>query len=70
VSPAGLGYDPLYGRSASQERLIGSSLTGLGVDDWVFLRPRRSEALLGDFSHLRLLRHGRLVGRWAAHDRL
>ncbi|SDI26889.1 D-serine deaminase, pyridoxal phosphate-dependent [Pseudomonas benzenivorans] len=70
VSPAGLSYDPLYGRSASQERLIGSRLTGLGVDDWVFLRPRRSEALLGDFGLLRLLRHGRLVGRWTAHDRL
>jgi len=64
VSPAGLSYDSLYGRSANQERLIGSAGTVLKVDDWVFLRPARSEGLLGDFDELRLLRHGRLVGRW------
>jgi D-serine deaminase-like pyridoxal phosphate-dependent protein len=70
VSPAGLSYDPLYERSANQERLIGSGNTRLRVDDWVFLRPQRSEGLLGDFSDLSLLRHGRLVGRWTPHDRL
>ncbi len=64
VSPPGLSYDPLYGRSANQERLIGSSSTGVAVNDWVFLRPARSERLFADFDHLRLLRHGRLVGRW------
>nr|WP_298144617.1 alanine racemase [uncultured Pseudomonas sp.] len=64
VSPAGLDYDPLYGRSANQERLIGSRLTGLQTDDWVFLRPQRSEALFDEFSELRLLRRGRFVGSW------
>ncbi|AYF88774.1 DSD1 family PLP-dependent enzyme [Pseudomonas sp. DY-1] len=64
VSPAGLGYDSLYGRSANQERLIGSRSTGLAVDDWVFLRPTQSEGTLGEFADLRLLRRGNLVGRW------
>ncbi|MGH8354886.1 MAG: alanine racemase [Pseudomonas sp.] len=64
ISPAGLGYDGLYGRSANQERLLGSAGTALRVDDWVFLRPQQSEGLLDDFDELRLLRHGRLVGRW------
>ncbi|MGN0922837.1 alanine racemase [Ectopseudomonas mendocina] len=65
VSPAGLDYDKLYGRSANQERLIGSAATQLTDQDWVFLRPRISEGLLGDFSEIRLLRRGQLVGRWS-----
>lgn len=70
VSPAGLSYDPLYGRSANQERLIGSHHSGLRVDDWVFLRPQRAEGLIESFAELYLLRHGRLVGRWAPHSRV
>lgn len=65
VSPAGLDYDELYGRSANQERLIGSAATQLTNQDWVFLRPAISESLLGDFSEIRLLRHGQPVGRWS-----
>lgn len=64
ASPVGLAYDSLYGRSANQERLIGSRATGLAVDDWVFLRPAQSEGILGEFADLRLLRRGNLVGRW------
>ena len=65
VSPAGLDFDQLYGRSANQERLIGSAATRLTNQDWVFLRPAISERLLGDFSEIRLLRRGQLVGRWS-----
>ncbi|MDH4870238.1 alanine racemase [Pseudomonas sp. BN515] len=65
VSPVGLAYDSLYGRSANQERLIGSRATKLAVDDWVFLRPMQSEGTLGEFADLRLLRRGSLVGRWS-----
>ena len=64
VSPAGLSYDNLYGRSANQERVNGSRQTALAVDDWVFLRPQLSEGLLDDFGELRLLRNNRLVGSW------
>ncbi|BAN46299.1 alanine racemase [Metapseudomonas resinovorans] len=65
ASPVGLAYDTLYGRSANQERLIGSRATALAVDDWVFLRPAQSETTLGEFADLRLLRGGSLVGRWS-----
>ncbi|MGP9827531.1 alanine racemase [Ectopseudomonas khazarica] len=65
VSPQGLDYDPLYGRSANQERLIGSAGTQLRSGDWAFLRPAVSEGLLADFSEIRLLRRGQLVGRWS-----
>ncbi len=64
VSPAGVAYDGLYGRSAKKERLIGSGAAGLAVDDWVFLRPEQPEGTLGDFADLRLLRRGSPVGRW------
>jgi D-serine deaminase-like pyridoxal phosphate-dependent protein len=64
VAPAGLSYDSLYGRSANQERVNGSSATALAVDDWVFLRPQLSEGLLDDFAELRLVRNNRLIGRW------
>ncbi|HLA30620.1 MAG TPA: alanine racemase [Pseudomonas sp.] len=70
VAPAGLSYDALYGRSANQERLLGSGSSGLGVDDWVFLRPQRAEGLIESFPELYLLRNERLVGRWAPHDRV
>jgi len=65
VSPAGLDYDELYGRSANQERLVGGKGTRLTSDDWVFLHPAISEGVLGDFSEIRLLRRGQLVGRWS-----
>jgi D-serine deaminase-like pyridoxal phosphate-dependent protein len=69
ISPAGLMYNALYGRSANQERLIGSAGTELEVDDWVFLRPQRSAGLFELFNQLVLLRSGRLVGSWAANSR-
>jgi D-serine deaminase-like pyridoxal phosphate-dependent protein len=64
VSPGGLSYDGIYGRSANQERLIGSAGTALAVDNWVFLRPLLCEGLFNRFGELRLLRHGKLVGTW------
>ncbi|MES2819481.1 MAG: alanine racemase [Pseudomonadota bacterium] len=63
VSPQGLSYDELYGRT-HQQRLLASAGTTLAVGDWVFLRPRVSTGLIGGFAELRLLRHDRLVGRW------
>lgn len=65
VSPGGLDYDRFYGRSANQERLLGSTASNLQRGDWVFLRPAISERLLGEFSEIRLLRKGQLVGRWS-----
>ncbi|TRX75044.1 alanine racemase [Pseudomonas mangiferae] len=64
VAPAGLQRDALPTRSIDRERLLGSATTALEVEDWVFLRPERSEGSLGEVGELRLLRRGRLVGRW------
>lgn len=65
VSPPGLDYDPIYGRSANQERLIGSAGSALGAGDWIFFRPDISKGLLAEFAELRLLRGKQFVGSWS-----
>ena len=49
VSPQGLQYSKLFGRSSNQELLIGSKLVALKPDDHVFLRPDQSGALFLQF---------------------
>jgi D-serine deaminase-like pyridoxal phosphate-dependent protein len=52
VSPPGLQYSPLFGRSSNQELLTGSRKVALTADDTVFLRPTQSEAVLLQFGDL------------------
>ncbi|MDT8991474.1 alanine racemase [Curvibacter sp. APW13] len=64
VSPAGLAGSGLYGTSSNQQMLVGSGLQGLAVDDWVFFRPRQSEAVLQQFGDIAVLDHGKITGFW------
>ncbi|MCC6926453.1 alanine racemase [Novosphingobium sp.] len=52
VSPPGLQYSKLFGRSSNQELLTGSKLVQLRPDDHVFLRPDQSEALFLQFGEI------------------
>lgn len=52
VSPPGLQYSALFGRSSNQELLTGSERVSLTPDDTVFLRPTQSEAVLLQFGDL------------------
>ncbi|HRD29799.1 MAG TPA: alanine racemase [Caulobacter sp.] len=52
VSPPGLQYSSLFGRSSNQELLTGSEKVSLSPDDTVFLRPTQSEAVLLQFGDL------------------
>ena len=52
VSPPGLEYSKLFGRSSNQELLTGSKLVRLKPDDHVFLRPDQSEALFLQFGEI------------------
>ncbi len=63
-SPPGLEYNPLYGRSSNQELLTGSRSVDLRADDYVFLRPTQSEAVLLQFGDLLVYEDGRIVDRW------
>lgn len=52
VSPPGLAVSGLYGESSNQQLFLGSAAMGLRMDDYVFLRPRQSEALFLQFGNI------------------
>lgn len=52
LSPTGLEYSKLFGRSSNQELLTGSNRVDLKPDDTVFLRPDQSEALFLQFGDI------------------
>jgi D-serine deaminase-like pyridoxal phosphate-dependent protein len=58
VSPRGLSANPLYGSSSNQMMFNGSPAQRLAVDDWVFLRPTQSEAVLLQFGELLAIGEG------------
>lgn len=64
VSPPGLEYSKLFGRSSNQELLTGSRQVELKVDDHVFLRPDQSEALFLQFGDIVLYNGGEVAGTW------
>jgi D-serine deaminase-like pyridoxal phosphate-dependent protein len=64
VSPPGLHTNGLFGRSSNQEMLNGSARVALGVDDYVFLRPTQSEAVMLQFGDLVIVRGGQIVDHW------
>lgn len=63
-SPPGLSGNGLYGTSYNQAILNGPAAPALGVDDWVFLRPHESEAVMLQFGDLLAVRGGEAAGRW------
>lgn len=65
VSPKGLQNNSLYGRSSNQEILNMSARCELNQDDYVFLRPTQSEAVMLEFADLLVVRNGKIIDRWA-----
>jgi D-serine deaminase-like pyridoxal phosphate-dependent protein len=66
VSPAGLEYNGLFGRSSNQEMLTGSTGVQLQQDDFVFFQPNQSEAVFLQFGDLAVYENGRITQRWAS----
>ena len=64
VSPAGLQYNGIFGRSSNQEMLTGSVGVELGVDDYVFLQPNQSEAVFLQFGDLVVYEGGKETEQW------
>jgi len=64
VSPAGLQYSKLFGRSSNQELLTGSKLVDLKPDDHVFLRPDQSEALFLQFGDIAVFDGQQIAETW------
>lgn len=64
ASPAGLADNGLYGSSTNQAIVNASQAVNLAVDDYVFLRPTQSEAVLLQFGDLLAVRGGEVAGYW------
>ena len=64
VAPEGLHNNALFGRSSNQEMLNGSARVALGVDDYVFLRPTQSEAVMLQFGDILVTRGATIVDHW------
>jgi D-serine deaminase-like pyridoxal phosphate-dependent protein len=64
VSPPGLEYNALFGRSSNQELLTGSTRVALQQDDYVFLRPDQSEAVFLQFGDIAVYDNGVIIERW------
>lgn len=64
VSPPGLQYSDLYGRSSNQEMLTGSRHVALRPDDFVFFRPNQSEAVFLQFGDIALFDGEKITGVW------
>lgn len=68
VSPAGLRYNNLFGRSTNQEMLNGSSSVDLQPDDWIFLRPTQSEFVFLQFGDIAVHENGAITERWPVFE--
>jgi D-serine deaminase-like pyridoxal phosphate-dependent protein len=64
VSPIGLQYNDLFGRSSNQEMLNCSDGIKLAVDDYVFLRPNQSEAVFLQFGDIAIYDGGDITAHW------
>lgn len=64
LSPPGLEYSKLFGRSSNQELLTGSRNVTLRPDDHVFLRPDQSEALFLQFGDIAVYDGGEISTFW------
>lgn len=64
VAPAGLSPSGLIGPSSNQQILLGSGKQALRPDDFVFLRPTQSEAVLQQFGDIAVYEKGRITEMW------
>ena len=65
VSPEGLSYNPLYGRSSNQEMINASMKNPLKMNDWIFLRPTQSESVLLQFGDIAVYDGNSFVDYWS-----
>lgn len=64
VSPSGIEASSLYGESSNQQVLVASATAQAQVDDWLFLRPRQSEAVFTQFGAIAVIDNGAITEQW------
>ncbi|HLP19805.1 MAG TPA: alanine racemase [Chitinophagales bacterium] len=67
-SPAGLQDNSLYGFSSNQQIVNGAASTELNIDDYIFLRPTQSEAVMLEFGNIYTVRNGKLGETWKVFE--
>ncbi len=66
VHPPGLRHSRLFGRSSNQEMFTLTGDAPLEPDDFVFLRPTQTEAVLLQFGDIAVFDAGSIVEHWPA----
>lgn len=64
VSPPGLTHNAIMGSSSNQELWTGGESITLAPDDFVFFRPKQSEAVFLQFGDMLVYEDGRIVDTW------
>lgn len=62
--PGGFSYAKVIGRSSNQELLVTAAQLHVGVDDFVFLRPTQSEAVMLQFGPIAVISDGVVADWW------
>lgn len=66
--PDGLAESTMYGVSSNQQMFTVPRGSEVGMDDFIFLRPTQSEAVMLQFGDLFVVRADRHIGDWAVFD--
>lgn len=66
VDPSGSRYNRTFGRSSNQEMIEVPRNAPLRPDDFIFLRPTQSEAVMQQFGDIAVFADGEIVDSWAA----
>ena len=70
VFPRGYGYSGVFGRSSNQEVWSGPQLAASPVDQFAYLHPSQSEAVIPEFGEILVLSEGRITQTWPALSQL
>lgn len=65
IHPPGYSYSKVVGRSSNQELLVTRGRNHVKVDDFMFLQPHQSEAVMLQFGPLAVISGDRIVDWWA-----
>jgi D-serine deaminase-like pyridoxal phosphate-dependent protein len=68
VSPPGAAPSGLFGPSSNQQVMTAPRSAGVKAGDWVFFRPRQSEAVFLQFGDIAVHDQGAIAARWRVFD--
>ena len=68
VWPESVVLNDTYGRSSNQQMLTAPSGTPIKPDEYVFLRPKQSEAVFLQFGDIAVYENGRISETWPVFD--